>query len=123
MFFFLNKNLVNYHVTNNETFPYWFIIYLTLEMLYILKYLHDARIIHTDIKPDNFLISKLPDSLDYFDPTRTKCLVLIDFNRSIDMELLPEEIEFQGAKNVNKSLLCCEMKQDKPWTYQVFFFV
>lgn len=68
------------------------------------------------------LINLLPNSLDYFDPTRTKCLVLIDFNRSIDMNLLPEEIEFQGAKNVNKSLLCCEMKQEKPWTYQVDYY-
>ena len=111
---------MNYHIKINEVFPYWFVLYLTLEMLMIIQYLHKCGIIHTDIKPDNLLINQLPDSLDYFDPSRTKCLVLIDFNRSIDMNLMPDETEFTGSKSVNKSLLCCEMKDDKPWTYQVY---
>ena len=41
-----------------------------------------------------------------------------DYNRSIDLTMLPEEAEFD-AKASNKSLLCCEMLNDKPWTYQV----
>ncbi len=104
-----------------EQFPYWFVLYLTLEMLNILDYLHKCQIIHADIKPDNFLINKLPDSLNYFDPTRTKCLVLIDFNRSIDLSMLPSEAEFD-AKASNKSLLCCEMKSDKTWKHQIDYY-
>jgi checkpoint serine/threonine-protein kinase len=97
------------------------VLYLTLEMLNIINYLHKCQIIHADIKADNLLINQLPSSIEYFDSTRTKCLVLIDYNRSIDLSVLPTEAEF-NAKTDNKSLLCSEMKEDKPWTYQIDFY-
>jgi len=87
-------------------------------MLNILEYLHKCKILHADIKIDNFIVDKLPDTVEYFELDRTKCLVLIDFNRSIDLTLLPNEAEFD-AKAENKSLLCCEMKNNRKWTYQV----
>ena len=118
IFSHLQKDLINYHVQKEETFPYWFVLYLTLEMLNILDYLHKCKIIHADIKADNLLVDKLPDSLNYFEPHKTKCLILIDFNRSIDLTLLPEDSEFE-AMAANKSLLCPEMKSHKTWTYQV----
>jgi checkpoint serine/threonine-protein kinase len=108
-------------VKRNEDFPYWFVIYLTLEMLYIVQYLHKCKIIHADIKADNLLINQLPVSIDYFEPNKTKCLVLIDFNRSIDLTMLPNEAEFD-AKASNKSLFCCEMNSNKTWTYQIDFY-
>jgi len=115
-------DLINYHVSKEECFPYWFVLYLTLEMLNIVDYLHKCKIIHADIKADNFLIDKLPDRIEYFEPNKTKCLVLIDFNRSIDLELLTEEAEFD-AKAANRSLLCPEMKSNKTWTYQVLSYI
>ena len=114
-------DLINYHVNSDESFPMWFVLYLTLEMLNIVDYLHKCHIIHADMKPDNWLINQLPASLDYFDPSRTKCLVLIDFNRSIDLSMLPHEAEFE-AKTDNKSLLCCEMRSNKTWKYQIDYY-
>lgn len=34
-------------------------VYLTIEMLRIVEATHDVGIIHADIKPDNFLITKM----------------------------------------------------------------
>lgn len=77
----------------------------------------------------------LPESLEFFDWINQdfildeddldlkRTLVLIDFNRSIDMKLIEtkagRKIEFHGFKDVNKALKCCEMRDEKPWTYQV----
>ncbi len=113
--------MINYHLSYNETFPYWFVLHLTLEMLYILSYLHKCKILHADIKVDNILVNTLPDSAEFFNSTNTKCLVLIDFNRSIDLSLFPREAEFL-AKTARKELMCSEMQADRPWSYQVDYY-
>ncbi len=114
--------MINYHITRDEPFPYWFVLYLTLEMLHVLNYLHKCQIIHADIKVDNLLIDTLPTGdMSYFDDTRTKCLVLIDYNRSIDLGLLPASTEFV-AKNERKSLQCSEMRANRPWTFQIDYY-
>jgi checkpoint serine/threonine-protein kinase len=114
--------LINYHFKSSLAFPYWFVLYLTWELLHILNYLQKCEIIHADIKVDNLLVNQLPDGgPDFFEPThRTKCLVLIDFNRSIDLRLLPVDAEFEAK--TRRSLQCCEMRADKPWTFQVDYY-
>jgi serine/threonine protein kinase len=69
-------------------------------MLNILDYLHKCKIVHFDIKPDNFVIDTLPNEFDYFTQKRTRCLVLIDFNQSIDWN----EQEFHGKEDKKTSL-------------------
>lgn len=47
------------------------------KMIYILKAIHEAGIIHGDIKPENFIISKMESDIK---------ITLIDFGNSIDQE-------------------------------------
>ncbi|XP_045518806.1 mitotic checkpoint serine/threonine-protein kinase BUB1 beta-like isoform X1 [Pieris brassicae] len=88
------------------------VILFTAEMLSIVHYLHKAQIIHADIKPDNFLLMKIPTQ-----EWRTPSLQLIDFGCAIDMSLFPEETTFREVI-ATEGFTCTEMREGKPWTYQ-----
>jgi len=56
-------------------------IYLTAELLGLIEILHSMKIVHADIKPDNFLVRHTPS-------TRVESsLQLIDFGKAIDLVL------------------------------------
>lgn len=57
----------------------------------------------------------------FFSPalnSSTPFLKLIDFGRSIDMKLLPEGTTFMTVVKTD-GFQCNEMKENRPWTYQV----
>jgi len=56
-------------------------IYLTAELLGLLEILHSMKIVHADIKPDNFLLNHTPSTRE------ESSLQLIDFGKAIDLEL------------------------------------
>ncbi|CAH2071152.1 unnamed protein product, partial [Iphiclides podalirius] len=88
------------------------VILLTSEILSIVHYLHKAQIIHADIKPDNFLLMKIPTQ-----EWRTPSLQLIDLGCAIDMSLFPKGTTFRELI-ATEGFTCTEMREGKPWTYQ-----
>jgi len=102
-------------------------IYFAIEMLTIIENLHQAGILHADIKPDNFLLQNIPSldinaaSADGMFISKALSLQLIDFGRSIDLKLFPSDISFtkvvktDGIKNI-------EMREGKPWREHIDFY-
>lgn len=89
------------------------VVYFCIQMLQIVRALHEIKIIHADIKPDNFLVFALPDN--------TVGLQLIDFGCSIDMSLLPPNTTFTRRINT-EDFVCCEMLDGREWSYHTDLF-
>lgn len=91
------------------------VIYFANEIMTIVNALHQCQIIHADIKPDNFLVTRMPPEFGY------PCLQLIDFGCSIDMSLFPKDTQFTKVITT-ENFVCTEMKDGRPWTYQTDLF-
>jgi len=117
-------NIVNQmKKTSVEPIAMFFII----ELLHILEKLQKSNIIHGDIKPDNFLVTRQPEfrteaqtSSDMFKNVKAT-LEMIDFGVSIDMSLFHKGQSFRH-KFEKVDSRCPEMLDDKPWTYELDYF-
>lgn len=99
-----------------------------------LHAMQQARIIHTDIKPDNCILAWPPQlhaGVAAAAPCWTAaaadrdgsewaggCLQVIDFGRAIDLELLPVGTQFIGS-STTEGMQCPEMLEGKPWHFCV----
>lgn len=102
------------------------VIYITIELFRVLEALHEAQIIHGDIKPDNVMINFKPikeshwdrfykrDGSDGWD---AKGIKLIDFGRAIDMSAYDPDVQFMVDWKMDEQD-CIEMRESRPWTYQ-----
>ncbi|KAJ8920747.1 hypothetical protein NQ315_004887, partial [Exocentrus adspersus] len=102
-----------YKLKFGKTMKECLVIYFTIQMLKIIQAMHEVKVIHADIKPDNFLVFVLPDN--------TVGLQLIDFGCSIDMSLFPANTSFM-RRVTTEDFICCEMLDGRPWNYHTDLF-
>jgi hypothetical protein len=113
-------DLANSYKQDSTSMDGMLVAFVGVQIAEILNYVHQAKIIHADIKPDNFVIvdqmsSDLPN-LQYMKPF----VKLIDWGRAIDMSYYPHQT-FKGRAGTN-GFDCHEMQEGRPWTYQTDFF-
>ncbi|NXF67955.1 BUB1 kinase, partial [Ciccaba nigrolineata] len=117
-------NAINiYKKLPEKVMPQALAIYFAVKILYMVEELHSCKIIHGDIKPDNFILGERQfldnDTCDI--DSLSHGLTLIDLGQSIDMKLFPEGTAFT-AKCETSGFQCIEMLTQKPWNYQTDYF-
>uniref|UniRef100_A0A672N8D7 BUB1 mitotic checkpoint serine/threonine kinase n=2 Tax=Sinocyclocheilus grahami TaxID=75366 RepID=A0A672N8D7_SINGR len=111
-----------YKSRSEKVMPQPLVLYFTVCILHMVEQLHQASIIHADIKPDNFLLGERFLENDCFEQDHLEHgLALIDLGQSIDMTLFPEGTAFT-AKCMTSGFQCVEMLSGRPWTYQTDYF-
>uniref|UniRef100_A0A8C0FJ12 BUB1 mitotic checkpoint serine/threonine kinase n=1 Tax=Bubo bubo TaxID=30461 RepID=A0A8C0FJ12_BUBBB len=116
-------NAINiYKKLPEKVMPQALAIYFAVKILYMVEELHSCKIIHGDIKPDNFILGERFLDNDTCDiDSLSHGLTLIDLGQSIDMKLFPEGTAFT-AKCETSGFQCIEMLMQKPWNYQTDYF-
>ncbi|XP_054617821.1 mitotic checkpoint serine/threonine-protein kinase BUB1 isoform X2 [Dunckerocampus dactyliophorus] len=115
-------NAINmYKQLGEKVMPQPLVIYFTICILRIMEELHAVRIIHADVKPDNFMLAHKFLENKFECENLEQGLVLIDLGQSIDMELFPEGTAFT-ARCLTSGFQCTEMLNGKPWNYQTDYF-
>ncbi|XP_051730870.1 LOW QUALITY PROTEIN: mitotic checkpoint serine/threonine-protein kinase BUB1 [Ctenopharyngodon idella] len=111
-----------YKSRSEKVMPQPLVLYFTVCILHMVELLHQANIIHADIKPDNFLLGERFLENDCFERDHLEHgLALIDLGQSIDMTLFPEGTAFT-AKCMTSGFQCVEMLSGRPWSYQTDYF-
>lgn len=124
------------HFVLKDRCPMSVCVQLSIQMISSIQYLHSCEIIHGDVKPDNFVLVPWFVYLNQIVTNFIKIfynlglcfccsssntslrIKLIDFGRSIDMKLFPPGKTFNYVVST-ENFTCNEMKEKKPWTYQV----
>jgi len=79
--------------------------------------LHAARVLHNDMKPDNLLVSlEAPSAENDENAVPVLGLQIIDFGRSLDLELLAPAAALTGDSGTD-SFRCTEMREGRPWLW------
>jgi len=106
-------------------------MFFAIELMRTVEALHKAGILHGDLKADNILVrlSALSPSAVWasrYKPDGTggwaeKGVALIDFGRGIDMKCFRPDVAFIADWKTGATD-CAEMRELRPWTYQIDYF-
>ncbi|XP_017857988.1 PREDICTED: probable serine/threonine-protein kinase yakA isoform X1 [Drosophila arizonae] len=94
------------------------VMHFSAQICNIVDHLHKQHIIHADIKPDNFLLMRVPN-VDSPEPS----LRLIDFGCAIDLSLFPDGERTKFRKVVQTDgFTCIEMQEGRSWSFETDLF-
>uniref|UniRef100_A0AC34RD56 Protein kinase domain-containing protein n=1 Tax=Panagrolaimus sp. JU765 TaxID=591449 RepID=A0AC34RD56_9BILA len=113
-------DLVNAYRKDNILMNGQVVSFIGAQIASVIGYLHRAQIIHTDIKPDNFVTM---DYLKLDEPKRMHerpFIKLIDWGRGIDMSFFNKQ-SFIGRAGTD-GFDCTEMVEGRPWNYHPDYF-
>ncbi|XP_063299736.1 mitotic checkpoint serine/threonine-protein kinase BUB1 [Pelobates fuscus] len=116
-------NAINlYKKLSEKVMPVPLVMYLAINILYMVEQLHEIGIIHGDIKPDNFVLGERFLNMEAYNlDFVSHGLALIDLGQSVDISLFPKGTAFMG-KCETSGFQCIEMLTNKPWNYQTDYF-
>jgi checkpoint serine/threonine-protein kinase len=121
-------DLVNIARAENNVMDEQLAMFFTIELFRTVEALHTKGLIHGDLKSDNILVRF--DALskeDHWDSQYKrdgrdgwayKGVSLIDFGRGIDMKVFKPDVQFIADWPTTEAD-CAEMRELRPWTYQI----
>jgi checkpoint serine/threonine-protein kinase len=121
-------DLVNLARAENGVMDEQLAMFFTIELFRTVEALHSKGVIHGDLKADNILVRF--DALqkdehwdseykrDGCDGWAAKGISMIDFGRGIDMKVFKSDVQFIADWPTTEAD-CAEMRELRPWTYQI----
>mmetsp|Transcript_17397 Transcript_17397/g.42616 ORF Transcript_17397/g.42616 Transcript_17397/m.42616 type:complete len:297 (+) Transcript_17397:3467-4357(+) len=117
-----------YRVKLGETVPELVALHYTSRMLKHVETLHrQGRILHCDVKPDNFVLCKLDCPHNAYRQIEYSDLFLVDFGRAVDLERYSDRssdarnVMFHGNASCPEAR-CLAMRHGMPWSYDIDTF-
>ncbi|AQZ18156.1 BUB1 (YGR188C) and MAD3 (YJL013C) [Zygosaccharomyces parabailii] len=101
-------------------------MFFTVELMKVIEAIHEAKILHGDLKSDNCMIRFEKGFLGSYRSDGSqgwskKGIYLIDFGRSFDLKLLEPNTKFKANWKTDQQD-CFEMRSGKPWTYEADYY-
>ncbi|CAN3504196.1 hypothetical protein DICA1_F19548 [Diutina catenulata] len=105
-------DLVNHYREQSQAVEEALAIHFAIELLKATSDLHEAGVIHGDLKPDNCMVRI---------SLQQASITLIDFGRAVDVKNYGESVEFVSKYKPTKQD-CPAMNEGKPWSYDADYF-